>query len=483
MDELEKMEPEVLGEDAEKAEEPVAESGEAGAENGADALVKELEEIRDMFQEALDSAANEQTENELIQELDEIEEDEAAETSGEEELPLCDCCGEKPVSLDFGEDYPYCDSCRELMKRYPLRIGGVIAIILMVAVFGLTAFFGMDSMENAIVVLGAQSSAKQDKMMSTVQTLYSYSASKEIDSSKAVDLLVDGFLRTGYVNNAKETLEKYYTEDELSRPWNKKYKDIVDFVDNFIATRDAVQNIVTDAFSGKEFDCDALVAELDKAKELYIDEEKGIRYNSAIIEYYKYELMRISGAELENQLEVLRGIESNDKNGLAKWIYLSSICEVAGKMGNEELAKEYFEKLCKNNSEDMKAYTAMSLYYRYLDIPDGDAIISLCEQAAENAYSGDTSYYPALVIGYLIKGEGALAFDTMTEYMNSNYYTVPNCNLYALCALYCGNTDVYNNMVQTLASSGFEMSELVENYKNGTASLEDAIADMRGDIG
>ena len=95
MDELEKMEPEVLGEDAEKAEEPVAESGEAGAENGADALVKELEEIRDMFQEALDSAANEQTENELIQELDEIEEDEAAETSGEEELPLCDCCGER----------------------------------------------------------------------------------------------------------------------------------------------------------------------------------------------------------------------------------------------------------------------------------------------------------------------------------------------------------------------------------------------------
>lgn len=487
MDELEKKELEMPEEETVEAENAVESDGEevteSSAENQADALVKELEEIRDMFQEALDNAGNEQAEGELIQELEEIEDEEAELTEEKVELPLCECCGEKPVSENYGEGYPYCEDCRELMKRYPLRIGGVISILVMIVVFGLTAFFGMDSMEEAITVLGAQASADKDKMMSTVQTLYSYSSSKEIESSKAVDLLVDGFMRTGYVNNARETILKYYTEAELSRPWNKDYRRIVDFVDNFITTREGIQDIVTDAFSGKDFDCDKLIAELDKAKEMYIDEEKGVKYNSVIIEYYKYELLRISGADLEKQLEVLQGIEEKDADGLATWIYLPSICEVAGKMGNEELAKECFEKLRKNNSEDMKAYTAMSLYYRYLEVPDGDAIIKLCDEAAENAYSGDTSYYPALAIGYLIKGEGALAFDTMTEYMNSNYYTVPNCNLYALCALYCGNKDVYTNMVQTLAGSDFEMSELVENYKNGTASLEEAIADMRGDIG
>ncbi len=479
MDELEKKELEALGEDAAAAEAPE----EAVCENQEDALVKELEEIRDMFQEALDNPADEQAENELIQELEEIEDEDTEHFEEKGELPLCECCGEQPVSLNYGEGYAYCESCRELMKRYPLRIGGVISILAMIVVFGLTVFFGMDSMENAIVVLEAQSTAKQGKMMSTVQTLYSFTSGKEIDSKKSTDLLIDGFIRTGYVNNAKETIEKYYTEDELSRPWNKKYKRIVEFVDSFLATRDGVQGIVEDAFSGKDFDCDKLIAELDKAKESYVDEEKGIKYNSAIIEYYKYELLRLSGADLEKQLEVLKGIEAEDRDGLAGWIYSASICEVAGKMGNEELAREYFEKMLRNNSEDMKAYTARALYYRYLDVPDGDAIIKLCEQAANNAYSGDSSYYPSLVIGYLIKGEGALAFDTMTEYMNSNYYNVPNCNLYALCALYCGNTEVYDNMVQTLAKSGFEMSELVEKYKNGTASLEDAIADMRGDIG
>ncbi|MBQ7860644.1 MAG: hypothetical protein IJ349_00375 [Clostridia bacterium] len=480
MDEFEKRELETPDEEFADVSEEITE--EISAESEEDALVKELEGIRDMFQEALDNAGEEQAEGELIQELEEIEDADEEHPEEKAELPLCECCAEQPVSLSYGEDYPYCESCRELMKRYPLRISGVISMLLMIVVFGLSVFFGLDSMENAVVVLEAQAAAGEGKMMSTVQSLYSFVSGKDVDSQKAVDLLIDGFIRTGYVNNAKETVEKYYTENQLKLPWNKKYKRAVEFVDTFLATRDAVQTIVEDAFSGKEFDCDKLIAELDKAKENYVDEEKGIRYSEVIIEYYKYELLRLSGAELEKQLEVLRGIEENDKNGFANWIYLPSICEVAGKMGNEELAKEYFEKMCKNNSEDMKAYASMALYYRYLEVPDGDAIIKLCETAASKAYSGDTSYYPALVIGYLIKGEGALALDTMTEYMSTNYYNVSNCNLYALCALYCGNTDIYNNMVQTLGSSGFEVSELVEGYKNGTVSLEEAIADMRGDI-
>ncbi len=482
MDELEKKELEALGEEAAAAETTEEVLEEATCENQEDALVKELEEIRDMFQEALDNAGAEQTENELIQELEEIE-DEEDYTEEKEELPLCECCGEAPVSENYGEGYAYCESCRELMKRYPLRIGGVISILAMIVAFGLSIYFGMDSMESALVVLDAQASAGQNKMMSTVQSLYNYGSSDETDSGKAVDLLIEGFIRTGYVSNARDTINKFYTEDELKLPWNKKYKRVVEFVDNFLATRDAVQDEVNDAFSGKDFDYDELAAKLDEAKESFIDEENGIKYNAAILDYYKYELLRLSGADLEKQLEVLKGIEENDKDGLASWIYSASICEVAAKMGDEELAKEYFEKMLENNSEDMKAYTSMALYYRYLDVPDGDAIIDLCEQAAANAYSGDTSYYPTLVVGYLIKGEGALAFDTMTEYMNSNYYNVANCNLYALCALYCGNTDVYDNMVKTLANSGFEMSDIVVKYKNGEASIDEAIADMRGDIG
>ena len=478
MDDFEKKELE--GE--ESAEKNVTQETPADETYKQDALVKELEEIRDMFQEAIDNASQEETaEGELIQELDYT--DDAENEEPEEELPLCECCSEQPVSTLYGEGYPYCDSCRELMKRYPLRISGVLALIAMVVVFGLSVFLGMDSLENALVVLDAHTNANQNKMMSVVQSLYSFTSSAETDSQKAIDLLIDGFMRTGYVNNAKEAIEKYYSEDELNRAGNRKYKAIVDFVDNFLATREAVQPIISDAFSGKDFDCDELIKKLDAEKEKFIDEEKKIGYNLPLIEYYKYELLRLSGAGLEKQLEILQNIEKEDAEGLADWIYVPSLCEVAGKMGNKELAEKYFEIMKKNNAEDMKAYSTFALYYRFLETPDADAIIALCDEAAKHAYQGDTSYYPTLVIAYLIKGEGALAFDTMSQYMNSNYYTVTDCNLFALCALYCGNTETYNNMVATLESSGFEISDLVKKYKADKLSIDEVLADMRGDIG
>lgn len=480
--------------DFEKKELDGEEAVHEGAVNGREpsgeneALIKELEEIRDMFQEAIDNAANEEEEEEhhgeLIQELEDVEHhDSLTDEDEKESLPVCECCGEAPVSTLYGEGYPYCESCRELMKHYPLRISGVLAIIAMIVVFGLSVYLGMGSFDNALVVLDARTSAAENKMMSTVQTLYSFASNENVDSKKAVDLLIDGFIRTGYLSNAKEAIETHYTEDELNRPSNKKYKEIVDFIDNFLATRDAIQGIVNDAFSGKSFDCDKLIAKLDLEKEKFLDEEKGIKYNVPLIEYYKYELLRLSGADLEKQLEVLQGIEKDDKNGLSEWIYVPSICEVAGKMGNKELAQECFEKMKATNAEDMKAYTYFALYYRFLETPDADAIIALCDEAAKNAYEGDTSYYPTLVIAYLIKGEGALALDTMTKYMGSNYYTVSNCNLYALCALYCGNTETYDNMVATLSQSGFELSDLVKQYKDGKLSIDEVLADMRGDIG
>lgn len=451
-------------------------------ENSADSLAKELEEIRDMFQEALDNAALQESavEGELIQELDDITPEHSEEAV---ELPLCDCCGENPVSTAYGEDYPYCEDCRELMKRYPLRLSGIVSIVAMIVIFGLSVYFGMDSFENALVVLDAHTHASSGKMMSAVQSLYTFTNNQETDSKKAVRILIDGFMRTGYINNAKEVIEKYYTEEELNRSSNKEYKEIVDFVDNFLATRDAVQTIVNGAFSGEDFDCDKLIQKLDAEKEKFTDEQAGIKYNAPLIEYYKYELLRLSGAEPEKQLEVLLGIEKADEKGLAEWIYVPSLCEVASKTGNKELAEKYFEKMKKNNAEDMKAYTSFALYYRYLENPDADAIIALCNEAAGNAYQGDISYYPTLAVAYLIKGEGALAFDTMTQYMSSNYYTVSNCNLYALCALYCGDTATYENMEATLKSSGFEISDLVKKYKADKLSVDEVLADMRGDIG
>lgn len=477
MDEMEKKELE----SAETAL-PDCDSVKASEDSGAQELVKELEEIRDMFQEALDNAVAED-EQEIIQELEDEVDECGEEVESEPERPVCECCGEERASKYYGEDYPYCDNCRELMKRYPLRIGGVIAIIAMIVAFGASVYLGSQNVEKAITILDAQSNAQQGKVVSVLDSLYSYISDSDPDSKKIQNLLIDSFCRAGYISDAKTYIENIYTNRELEKASNKKYKAIVDKVDAFVATQEETQQIVYSPFRGAEFDYEEVAAELDKVKNSFINEEEGIKYESALTEYYKAELMRLKGMELEQQFEVLKGIEDADTDGFYGWIYLTSLCELAGRMGNKELAEDYFEKAKKNNSEDMAAYKAMASYYRFLEIPDGDSIVELCNEAEKNARAGDTSFNRILAVAYLIKGEGALAYEAMTEYMSYNNYSAPDCNLYALCALYCGNTETYEKMKTVLGNAGYSLSDLVEKYKNGEMSVEQVLADKGGDIG
>lgn len=460
----------------------VEENTEASANTAdePDELVKELEEIRDMFQEALDSAnAQDADEGEFIQELeyDENPADEE-EASSQPERPVCECCGEREASDSYGEDYPFCDECRELMKHYPLRISGVISIFCMIAVFALSVFFGYSGIEKSLVILDAQANYRQGKMLTTLDSLYSYISADKEDSKKASSIIIDSFCRSGYISDAKTYIENIYSDSKIS----KKHQSIIDKTDAFVATQEATQEIVYDAFRGAEFDYEELAAKLDAVKESFIDEEKGIKYVGALTDYYKAELMELKKISNEEQLGLLQKVMEEDEDGFYLWMYGSSLCEAAAKTGDKELAESYFELLKENNSEDMSAYKAMASYYRFLDTPDADAMIALAEEAEKNARNGDLTYYTILATAYLLKEEGALAYETMQEYMGSSRYTVSDCNLYALCALYSGNSGSYETIKATLESSGFRISPLVEGYKNGEISLKEVLSDMGGDL-
>ena len=89
---------------------------------------------------------------------------------------------------------------------------------------------------------------------------------------------------------------------------------------------------------------------------------------------------------------------------------------------------------------------------------------------------------PAQAVAYLLKGEGAVALDTMDKYISMSGYTVQACNLYALCALYNGNEEIYNEMKTVLERSGYEINEAVEQYKNDKISIEEILTDKEGKI-
>ena len=171
-DELQPEEAEVqLAE--ETAAEEVAEN-----ENG---LAQELEELRDMFQQELDKAT-EEAENQtqtLIQELDEIEDTQDEDAEEEFTGRLCEICGEHPCAEEYGEDYPYCQECRNLMKKYPMRASGILMSILMIAVFAVTGYAGSSYLESFMSI--AENAAYYDtgKVLTALNGYYSYNMSAD----------------------------------------------------------------------------------------------------------------------------------------------------------------------------------------------------------------------------------------------------------------------------------------------------------------
>lgn len=463
--------------------EEVTDENIASAEETAEAqtqqeLYEELEELKDMFQKELDEATVKAEQGELIQELSDIE-----EYSDEEEKPeMCECCGENPKATEYGEDYAYCESCRSFMKRYPIRKSGIFMLIIMIAVFIATAFASITAVDGNMYLLEGYASHSEGKRMSAIQNYYYYLSSIEGDnvSMKAVRNLIDDYTATGYMSDAVKLIEQYYSETDLKMPWNNKYKKIVEETALNTATYYAVSEIVSPAFSGEDFDSVEVIAQLDALRE-ETDEEGNRKYSDLFIDFFSYEIMRLKGNSLEERLDTLLEMDKKHSGG-GEWVYLPTLCSVAAQSGDIALAEKCFNRLMKINKQDSNAYIAYASCFRYLETPEPEKMLEIAKMAAANAYQNDVSYRQIYAVAYLLQGEGALALDEMKAFMSAGSYNVAQCNLYALIGLYNGNKDIYKEMKTILQNNGYEISDLVEQYKAKKITIEEVLSDKGGDI-
>ncbi len=467
-------------------EEITSEDTEIKEVSGESELEAELEELRDMFQQELDKAT-EEAENqphELIQELDELQEDEAQseEAEGFTGRP-CEICGENPCAEEFGEDYPYCNECREIMKKYPLRWSGVLMTLVMIAVFVATAVVGTSYADDFMSISEYAAYYDTGKLMTALNGYYGYvtSANPETISMKAVKDAIDGLVKTGYVSDASTIISSVFTEDELKLPWNKRYAEVIKNTEILEESYLTITEIITPVLNGETDDYDKVMADLDALYEATDDEGNHKEINAVFIEYYRFVAMSVFEKSSEELLAQLKKTAEAD-NGDYVWVYLSNYCSAAAKCGDYELTESIYKQMLDISREDTAAYAALASYYRYTETPDPDKMLEICEEAKENAASGDYSYMPTMAIAYLLKGEGALALETMDEYMSMSGYTVQTCNLYALCALYNGNEETYSTMKSILETSGYEISKAVEQYKNDEISIEEILTDKEGEI-
>lgn len=474
----------VITDEETPAEEVTEETAvEATEETGTDALAQELEEIRDMFQQELDKAAEEADgQDALIQELDEIEEpqEEQEEFTGR----LCDICGENPCAEEYGEDYPYCEECRNAMKRYPMRASGILMTLVMIAVFVATAVAGTEYVDSFMSVSEYAAYYDTGRLMTALNGYYGYNSSASADkiSMKAVKDSIDGFVKTGYVSDATALIEKVFTEKQLKLPWNKKYAKIVEDAAALTESYYAITDIITPVLNGEEYDYDKVMAELDALYEETDEEGNNKNVNAVFIEYYRYVVMSVMKKEPEDLLAQLEKAAAADKDGNLQWVYLSNYANLAAKCGDIKLTELLYDKMIGTSVEDINAYIALASYYRFAETPDPDKMLEIMEEAKANAYSEDIAYMPYMAIAYMLKGEGAVALETMEEYMSMSGYTVQTCNLFALCALYNGNEEIYNEMKDVLETSGYELSIIVEKYKNDKIDIKEALTDKGGDI-
>ncbi len=476
-DEMQSEEMEVQNTEETANEEPAADKDE---------LTQELEELRDMFQQELDKATEEaenQTEA-LIQELDEIEETQEEEAEEEFTGRLCEICGENPCAEEFGEDYPYCEECRNIMKKYPMRASGILMTVLMIAVFVASAVVGSGYINAFMSVSEYAAYYDTGRLMTALNGYYAYNSSAEVDkiSMKAVKDSIEGFLKTGYITDATSLIEKVYSENELKLPWNKKYAKIIEESKKLTEDYYTISEIITPVLNRENDDYEKIMADLDALYEATDEEGNSAEINAVFVEYYRYVVMSVLGKEPEDLLAQLEKTAVADKDGSLQWVYLANYATVAAKCGDLELTELLYNKMIGTNREDTAAYIALASYYRYAETPDADKILEICEEAKENAYQNDMTYMPYMAIAYLLKGEGALALETMEEYMSMSGYSVQTCNLFALCAAYNGNDEIYNEMKNVLETSGYELSVLVEKYKNDKITIEEALQDKGGDI-
>ena len=260
-----------------------------------DALDRELEDLREMFQKQLDEETakalseeenadkDEQTEEDgeapedkeyteedgfLIQPLDEIEVSAAESEHPVEktEAHLCECCGEKPCDTSFGEDYPYCSDCRALMKANPINPCGILAFVLMLIVCVASLFITAPLVDDYDTLLNAQFAYEEKKMTDAVSYYQTYLSSKSDDdtiSMKAVRNTIDAMTTLGYYADADSLIETYISESKLKTPKYKKYAGIRQEYTLLSDTSTVINETLSD-ISSDDFDYESAIKKVDK---------------------------------------------------------------------------------------------------------------------------------------------------------------------------------------------------------------------------
>ena len=496
-----------------------------GPEAPDEELKGELENIRDLLQKEIDAAEEaakqdvtyEAPDGEvLIQSLEDMgleteDGEEAAEDDADisddgdeadefiDEEDLCRCCGEKRRDVDFGEDYPYCADCREMMKHNPINPMGVLVTILVVLVAALSFGLMTTNINDYSSLADAQAAYDGGKLSTALVGYLGYM--NEVDtekphSSSALRYGTELLTKLGYYDYALDYINRFYDDKDLSKPWNKTVAEDKEYNETLGNTLNYVSENLGDDMNAGEFD--KVIKALDKLIEENAEKPEDERFNAVYLEYAKYFMMTNRGDDQQDILDQLLKVEKTDDElygGKNSWMYLDYLLRQYSRLGDADSAKACFDRVMDINSQDVYAYVYYSDLFRFsvnekssedelkASAEEIRKIAALCAETFEPEFSYPI-YYRLYALSYLLSGEYDTALTNMETYLNEagGNLSVSDFNLYALCAVAAEDNEKYEQIESNLQMQGYSLSKSVTKLAAGKGSVIKIITDNGGDI-
>ncbi len=462
-----------------------------------EALLKELEELKETFQAELDKAT-EQADKLTVNEVSAEEESEPVS----EDL-LCECCGEKVRGTKAHPDSHYCKDCDRALRRYPFDFLNILIAVIVIAFCGYATFVFAS---NANIYVSAE---KADSLVKT-NMLYSANTqySEVIEDMENKGINGELVYKRALVNLAQiggyDSMNGYsdvFKTWELKLPHLKSVSNAFEDKSEFERTRDTCyeiiySNIPDGASEPSQVPYDLIIGQLDEliGKTIepitYTQEEiddgvetttaaysiEGKKYSDAMISYFKFYTAAICEKDYQTQISFLEEIRSAYPE--MTWLYGAMLGDLYIKTGADVLP--YAEYLKSVNAEDSYADVAMATWYRVQG--SYEASLKLCREKVEENDDYSFEFYRQSALTCLAIGDYesavAAAESAYEEYSSS----IQVLDTMALCYAAAGNEEGYKNIEEIFAQSSMTVDEEVMRFKNGEISLDTILKEGDFDV-
>lgn len=397
-------------------------------ESETDELENELSRLTTLFKDEL-IKATEECEADLtdeIEDLEDIKEEIGADTISPD--MLCACCGERERNTERGEDYLYCDECREGMRRYPIGLQYLMyaAVILLFAGFSLFSFLSNINIFNSVREAEALTS---DKKIVSAAAKYDAAASafseNELSAKrlrlKAIDLSYSSIQSFNLIDTMADELDDILSPFEYRLPWNRHYYKMRNEMLSISATIEAYTSLVSENKDDDVIPYEEIVKKLDElvGKSTEIPAPKAgktitVEYDTAFIKFCQYLTLHQMGSS-SNLASYLEDIKKISPNYL--WLYGYELGLVYAQRGSFPEAEDIQNLLFKNNNEDRYAYFLQALIYRLKK--DYDSSEKSCDDGIK-ASGKISEFYRLKAINNMLKGDYDKSLEIMASLIEGN---------------------------------------------------------------